>query len=108
MRLSYILDNTEGRGRCVPKGQAWQWVHHVEDLAQLNAILSWTERRVAMNRLNLLNVYLDHVEITAPKYADIPFSAKPHIIYSRVTQPDRVIDMSSVACSLEKMAHPFA
>jgi hypothetical protein len=53
-----------------------------------------------VDRLSLLNVYLDHVEITAPKNAAIAFGQKTEIIYSKVTKPDRVIDMNLAASIL--------
>lgn len=94
MRFSYILQNTDGRGGRVPRGQAWQWVHDVEDATHLAPILDWIDSRVAIDRLNLLNVYLDHIEITAPKNAAISFGCKSQVIYSRITLPNRIIDMN--------------
>lgn len=95
MRFSYMLHNKDGRGRRVPRGQAWQWNHDVENLEHLSPILDWIQARVTVDRLSLLNVYLDHTEVTAPEHADIAFDCKPQIIYSKITKPDRVIDMSA-------------
>jgi hypothetical protein len=100
MRFSYMLHNRDGRGRRVPRGQAWQWIHDVEDIDHLEPILDWIQARVAVDRLSLLNVYLDHVEITAPKNVAIAFGQKTEIIYSKVTKPDRVIDMNLAASIL--------
>jgi hypothetical protein len=100
MRFSYMLHNRDGRGRRVPRGQAWQWIHDVEDVDQLEPILDWIRARAAVDRLSLLNVYLDYVEITAPKNAAIAFGQKTEIIYSKVTKPDRVIDMNLAASIL--------
>lgn len=99
MKFSYMLHNKEGRGSRVPRGQAWQWVHDIENLDQLEPILDWIDLRVSVDQLSLLNVYLDHAEITAAKNADIAFGRKSQIIYSRITKPDRVFDMNLVAPS---------
>lgn len=99
MRFSYILHNKEGRSRRVPIGQAWQWIHELDDIRQLEPILAWMEKRMSIDRLDLMNVYLDHTEITAPRNASITFGCKSRIIYSTVTTPNRIIDMSRVAQS---------
>ena len=80
MKLSYILQNKDGRGRRVPRGQSWQWVHAVQDLEQLTPILEWLTKRVQVDQLELMNVYLDHVEITSPQYAWLG-SLKPHVTH---------------------------
>lgn len=99
MKFSYMLHNKEGRGSRVPRGQAWQWIHDIENLDQLESILDWIDLRVSVDQLSLLNVYLDHAEITAVKNAEICFGRKSQIIYSRITKPDRVIDMNLAAPS---------
>jgi hypothetical protein len=92
-----MLHNKDGRGRRVPRGQVWQWTHDIESLEHLGSILDWIDLRVSVDRLSLLNVYLDHTEITAPKNEAIAFGSKSQIIYSKVTVPHRVIDMSLIA-----------
>jgi hypothetical protein len=96
MKFSYILQNKDGRGRRVPRGQSWQWVHVVQDLEQLTPILEWLTKRVHVDELELMNVYLDHVEITSPQFAGLVFDAMSHIRYSKITAPHRVIDMSEL------------
>ncbi len=106
MKLSYVLQNKDGRGRRVPRGQSWQWVHAVQDLDQLMSILEWLGKRVQVDRLELINVYLDHVAITDPQHADLVFEAKSKISYSKITTPHRVIEMSEQAVlerTLQKM-----
>ncbi len=93
MRFSYILQNKDGRGRRVPRGQSWQWVHAVPDLDQLMPILDWLSKRVQVDQLELINVYLDHVAITDPQHAALVFEAKSKIRYSKITTPHRVISM---------------
>ena len=92
-----MLHNKDGRGRRVPHGQAWQWVHDLESLDHLGPILEWIQTRVVVDQLSLLNVYLDHTEMTAPKNAEISFPFKGQIVYSKITKPDRVIEMNVVA-----------
>jgi hypothetical protein len=96
MKFYYILQNKDGRGRRVPRGQSWQWVHVVQDLEQLTPILEWLTKRVHVDELELMNVYLDHVEITSPQYAGLVFEAMSHVRYSKITAPHRVIDMSEL------------
>ena len=100
MKFTYILQNKNGRGRRVPMGQSWQWVHAVHDLEQLTPILEWLTQRVHVDQLELMNVYLDHVEITSPQYAGLFFEAMSHIRYSKITAPHRVIDMSEVTSAV--------
>lgn len=100
MKFSYMLHNKDGRGHRVPRGQAWQWIHDLEDIDHLEPILDWIQVRVTVDRLSLLNVYLDHIEMTAPINAEISFGCKAQIIYSKVIKPDRVIDMSMATSAL--------
>ena len=100
MKLTYILQNKDGRGRRVPRGESWQWVHSVQDLEQLTPILEWLTKRVHVDQLELMNVYLDHVEITSPQYAGLVFEAMTHIRYSKITAPHRVIDMSELTAAV--------
>lgn len=100
MKLTYILQNKDGRGRRVPRGESWQWVHSVQDLEQLTPILEWLTNRVHVDQLELMNVYLDHVEITSPQYAGLVFEAMTHIRYSKITAPHRVIDMSELTVAV--------
>jgi hypothetical protein len=94
MKLTYILQNKEGRGRRVPRGQSWQWIHVVQDLDQLMSVLQWLSQRVNVDQLELINVYLDHVAITDPQHVGLVFEAKSKISYSKINTPHRVIDMS--------------
>ena len=100
MKLTYMLQNKDGRGRRVPRGESWQWVHSVQDLEQLTPILEWLTNRVHVDQLELMNVYLDHVEITSPQYAGLVFEAMTHIRYSKITAPHRVIDMSELTAAV--------
>jgi hypothetical protein len=100
MKLTYILQNKDGRGQRVPRGESWQWVHSVQDLEQLTPILEWLTNRVHVDQLELMNVYLDHVEITSPQYAGLVFEAMTHIRYSKITAPHRVIDMSELTAAV--------
>ena len=99
MKFTYVLQNKDGRGRRVPRGQSWQWVHLVQDLEELSTILKWLTQRVHVDQLELLNVYLDQVEITSPQFAGLVFDAMSHIRYSKITAPHRVIDMSELAAT---------
>lgn len=99
-----MLHNKNGRGRRVPCGQAWQWIHDLDSLEHLGPILEWIDLRVSVDQLCLLNVNLDHTEITAPKNREIFSSCKSPIVYSRVTAADRVIHMKLMTCK-NSMSH---
>jgi hypothetical protein len=102
----YMLQNKDGRGQRVPRGQSWQWIHAVQDLDQLTSVLQWLAQRVHVDQLELINVYLDHVAITDSRHADLVFEAKSKICYSKITTPHRVIDMSehpAMENALQKM-----
>ena len=106
MKLTYVLQNKDGRGRRVPRGQSWQWVHAVQDIDQLMPILEWLGKRVQVDQLELINVYLDQVAITDPQHESLMFEAKSKISYSKITTPHRVIVMSEHAVlesTLQKM-----
>jgi hypothetical protein len=102
-----MLHNKDGRGGRVPRGQAWQWTHNIENLEHLGSILDWIDLRVSVDHLSLLNVYLDHTEITAPHHEAISFASKSQILYSKVTMPNRVIDMSLIAAHTPVHGHTF-
>lgn len=94
-----MLNNKDGRGSRIPRGQAWQWIYDLQDQDQVDSVLSWAGLRVLFDRLDLLNVYVDHTEITAFKNFEIILSQTPQIIYSRVTKPSRVFDMGLILTS---------
>ena len=95
MRLTYILHNQDGCGRRVPRGQAWQWIHEVKSFEQLKLILDWINTRASVDRLNLMNVYLDHTAITSESYRAFNFEFKQKIVYSHTNSPHRIILMDS-------------
>lgn len=99
MKLSYVLYNKDGRSSRIPLGQAWQWTYNLQDQEQLDCVLSWVGARVSIDRLDLLNVYLDHTEITTLENVETFLKQTPQIVYSRVTKPSRVFDMSLILTS---------
>lgn len=103
-----MLHNKDGRGSRVPRGQAWQWIHDLESLEHLGSILDWIDVRVSVDHLSLLNVYLDHAEMTAPQNGSISFGSKSQILYSKVTMPSRVIDMSLIAANRPVDRHTYS
>jgi len=40
MKITYMLFNRTGKGRRIPAGDAWQWIHHIEDEQQMKAVFS--------------------------------------------------------------------
>lgn len=102
-----MLHNKDGRGRRVPRGQAWQWTHNLDNPEHLGSMLDWIDLRVSVDHLSLLNVYLDHTEITAPQNDAISFASKSQVQYSKVIMPNRVIDMSLIAAQTPDHGHTF-
>jgi hypothetical protein len=64
MRVSYFLHNASGLGRKIPRGEAWQWLHNIEDLDQAKTLFDHLKRRIAENRLTLANLYVDKIPLT--------------------------------------------
>ena len=60
MKISYMLVNRSGKGRRIPAGDAWQWIHHVEDAAQMQAVFYKLKKKIRENRLSLANLRLAH------------------------------------------------
>ena len=52
MKLTYMLQNKDGRGQRVPRGQSWQWIHAVQDLDQLTSVLQWLAQRVHVDAID--------------------------------------------------------
>lgn len=84
MKLSYVLYNKDGRSTRIPLGKAWQWTYNLQVQEQLDCVLSWVGARVSVDRLDLLNVYLDNTEITALENVESFLKQTPQIVHSRV------------------------
>jgi hypothetical protein len=59
MKVSYFLHNVSGSGRKIPQGEAWQWLHNIEDLDQAAILFTHLKKRIAENRLAIANLYID-------------------------------------------------
>ena len=38
MKITSMLVNRSGKGRRIPAGDAWQWIHHAEDAPQMKEV----------------------------------------------------------------------
>ena len=59
MKITYMLVNRSGKGRRIPAGDAWQWIHHAEDVSQLKAVFLKLKKRIRDDRLTLANVHFE-------------------------------------------------
>ena len=59
MKITYMLVNRSGKGRRIPAGGAWQWIHHVEDAPQMRAVFLKLKKRIRVDRLSLANLHLE-------------------------------------------------
>jgi hypothetical protein len=70
--------------------------HELESFEHLEPILDWIDLRVSVDRLDWLNLDLNHTEIKTLKNAGISFGCKSEIVYSRVRMPNRLIHMNLI------------
>jgi hypothetical protein len=93
MKLSYMLINRSGKARKVPQGQAWQWIHYLEDESQLALMFAQLKRKIRDNRLVLANLHIEHTPsaaITGASPALPRFAYKGPIIFDNSIRPQRV------------------
>ena len=87
MKITYMLVNRSGKGRRIPAGDAWQWIHHVEDVSQLKAVFLKLKKRIRDDRLTMAS-----------------FEYKGPVIVDETISPKRIIFVheESVDESLEE------
>ena len=88
-----MLCNNSGNGRNVPSGQAWQWIHQVEDQKQMLSVFAKLKKRIREYRLTLANLYIDQRHCSDEFLGKATFEYKVPIIYDDSIAPKRIINI---------------
>lgn len=91
MKLSYVLMNRSGKARKIPPGEAWQWIHHLEEEAQLVPMFVQLKKKIRDNRLTLANLRVECPGAATARAKATRFSYKGPIIFDQTIRPHRVI-----------------
>ena len=91
MKISYILWNRSGKGRKVPTGQAWQWIHEVEDERQMVNIFKRLKKTIRECRLTLVNLHIEQRDCSDELLETATFAYKGPILYDEKIAPQRIM-----------------
>ena len=61
MKISYMLLNQNGVDSEIPKGLAWKWILHIEDKIEIYLIVENLKKKIADNKLTLVNLEIDQL-----------------------------------------------
>ena len=61
MKLSYMLWNKSDMESEIPLGQAWKWILHIEDEIEIYLIFENLKKKIADNKLTLVNLEIDQL-----------------------------------------------
>lgn len=86
-----MLVNRSGKGRRIPAGGAWQWIHHVEDAPQMRAVFLKLKKRIRVDRLTLANLHLEQRQSSENFLEMSSFEYKGPVIYDETISPKRII-----------------
>ena len=86
-----MLVNRSGKGRRIPAGGAWQWIHHVEDAPQMRAVFLKLKKRIRVDRLTLANLHLEQRQSSEDFLEMASFEYKGPVIYDETISPKRII-----------------
>jgi len=91
MKITYMLVNRSGKGRRIPAGDAWQWIHHVEDAPQMKAVFLKLKKRIREDRLSLANLHIEQ-RLSSEDFLELAtFEYKGPVIYDESISPKRII-----------------
>jgi hypothetical protein len=91
MKITYMLVNRSGKGRRIPAGDAWQWIHHVEDAPQMKAVFLKLKKRIREDRLSLANLHIEQ-RLSSEDFLELAtFEYKVSVIYDESISPKRII-----------------
>ena len=104
MKITYMLVNRSGKGRRIPAGDAWQWIHHAEDVSQLKAVFLKLKKRIRDDRLTLANLHFEQRDSSGGFMEMASFEYKGPVIVDETISPKRIIFVheESVDESLEE------
>ena len=86
-----MLVNRSGKGRRIPAGDAWQWIHHVEDVAQMKAVFVKLKKRIRDDRLTLANLHFEQRDSSGEFMEMASFECKGPVIDDETIAPKRII-----------------
>ena len=91
MKITYMLVNRSGKGRRIPAGDAWQWIHHLEDAPQMKAVFLKLKKRIREDRLSLANLHIEQ-RLSSEDFLELAtFEYKGPVIYDESISPKRII-----------------
>ena len=91
MKITYMLLNRSGKGRRIPAGDAWQWIHHVEDAPQMKAVFLKLKKRIREDRLCLANLHFEQRDSSEEFMEMASFEYKGPVIHDETISPKRII-----------------
>ena len=91
MKITYMLVNRSGKGRRIPPGEAWQWIHHAEDAPQMKAVFLKLKKRIRDDRLTLANLHIEQRQSSEEFLEMATFEYKGPVIYDQTISPKRII-----------------
>lgn len=86
-----MLWNRTGKGRKVPEGQAWQWIHEVEDEHQMANVFRMLKKTIRECRLALVNLHIEQRDCSDEMLERGTFAYKGPILYEDNISPKRII-----------------
>lgn len=91
MKITYMLINRSGKGRRIPAGDAWQWIHHVEDAPQMNTVFLKLKKKIRDDRLTLANLHVEQRQASQDFMELATFEYKGPVIHDESISPKRII-----------------
>ncbi len=91
MKISYMLMNKTGKGRKIPPGHAWQWIHEVEDEHQMLSVFIKLKKTIRDCRLALMNLHIEQRDCSEELLEQATFAYKGNILYDESISPKRII-----------------
>jgi hypothetical protein len=91
MKISYVLWNKTGKGRKVPEGQSWQWIHEVEDEHQMANVFKRLKKTIRECRLALVNLHIEQRDCSDEMLERATFAYKGPILYDESISPKRIM-----------------
>lgn len=90
MKITYMLLNRTGKGRKVPVGEIWQWIHEVEDEQQMLQVFSQLKKTIRDCRLTLANLHIEQRHCSDEFLEKATFTYKGPIVYDEGLAPKRI------------------
>lgn len=101
MKVSYVLWNKSGVESEIPMGQAWKWILHIEDEIEIHLIFENLKKKIADNKLTLLNLQIDQ-QCCSDEFLNRACAAyKDPVIYDEFIPVARIISTHTETDSRE-------